>query len=156
MNSPSALAGWDVHTHIIPAAVIAAGERGLYGMHIEPKTLHISAHGVLSKSERASYTQIINHSLLSACIAHQPSPHPFAYLPIEDSEFAADVVSQLDRYWAGAVAGTSLVALKNRFGRQMPSKRLAPDCLHAQHENVRGRINASSNGATQILPNSYM
>ena len=36
------------------------------------------------------------------------SLRPFAYLPIEDPELAADVASQLDNNWAGAVAGTEL------------------------------------------------
>ena len=35
-----------MHTHIIPPAVIAAGEKGLFGMRADPKTLHICAHGV--------------------------------------------------------------------------------------------------------------
>ena len=146
MNMPSALGGWDVHTHIIPPAVISAGEKGLYGMRTEPKTLHICAHGVplhplsnidgliervksdgldgavvsvppplfrpdLSKSERASYTQLVNDSLLSACRAHQSVLRPFAYLPVEDPELAADVASHLDHNWAGAVAGTELGVL---------------------------------------------
>ena len=146
MNIPSTLGGWDVHAHIIPPAVTAAGERGLYGMRTEPKTLHICAHGVplhplskvdalvervksdgldgavvsvppplfrpdLSKSERGSYTQLINDSLLSACLAHQPLLRPFAYLPIEDPELAANIASRLDENWAGAVAGTDLGVL---------------------------------------------
>jgi aminocarboxymuconate-semialdehyde decarboxylase len=41
-----ALGGWDVHTHLLPPAVIAAGEEGLYGMRVQAKTLHICAHGV--------------------------------------------------------------------------------------------------------------
>ena len=46
MKTSADLGGWDVHTHIIPPAVIAAGEKGLFGMRAEPKTLHICAHGV--------------------------------------------------------------------------------------------------------------
>ena len=38
--------GWDVHTHIVPPAVIAAGEAGRFGMRATPGTLHICAHGV--------------------------------------------------------------------------------------------------------------
>jgi aminocarboxymuconate-semialdehyde decarboxylase len=49
--------------------------------------------------------------LLSACRAHQPVLRPFAYLPIEDPELAADVASDLDHNWAGAVAGTELGVL---------------------------------------------
>jgi len=137
------LGGWDVHTHIIPPAVIAAGEKGLYGMHTEPKALHICAHGVplhplskietlveriksdglngavvsippplfrpdLSTADRANYTQLVNDSLLTACRAHEPSLRPFAYLPVEDPELAANVASRLDHNWAGSVAGTEL------------------------------------------------
>jgi aminocarboxymuconate-semialdehyde decarboxylase len=143
MNTSSTLGGWDVHTHIIPLAVIAAGERGLYGMRTEPKTLHICAHGVplhplskidalvdrvnrdgldgaivsvppplfrpdLSATEREAYTQLVNDSLLTACLAHKPSLRPFAYLPVEDPELAADIASSLDHNWAGAIAGTEL------------------------------------------------
>ena len=46
MSEVVALGGWDVHTHIIPPAVITAGEQGRFGMRAEPKTLHICAHGV--------------------------------------------------------------------------------------------------------------
>lgn len=41
-----ALGGWDVHTHIVPPAVIAAGEQQRYGMRADARTLHICAHGV--------------------------------------------------------------------------------------------------------------
>ena len=133
-----------MHTHIIPPAVIAAGEKRLFGMHAEAKTLHICAHGVpmhpLSKvdalveriksdgldgaivsvppppyfgwtsvrTDRTSYTRLVNDSLLAACRSHDSMIRPFAYLPIEDPELAADVASRLDTNWAGAVAGTDL------------------------------------------------
>lgn len=35
-----------MHTHIVPPAIITAGEKGLFGMRAEPRTLHICAHGV--------------------------------------------------------------------------------------------------------------
>jgi hypothetical protein len=38
--------GWDVHTHIVPPAVVAAGERGAFGMRTSAGTLNICAHGV--------------------------------------------------------------------------------------------------------------
>jgi aminocarboxymuconate-semialdehyde decarboxylase len=38
--------GWDVHVHLVPPAVVAAGEQGRYGMRRETGTLHICAHGV--------------------------------------------------------------------------------------------------------------
>ena len=40
------LGGWDVHTHIVPPAVVAAGERGAFGMRASAGTLTICAHGV--------------------------------------------------------------------------------------------------------------
>ena len=40
------LGGWDVHTHIVPPAVVAAGECGKFGMRALPGTLMICAHGV--------------------------------------------------------------------------------------------------------------
>lgn len=40
------MGGWDVHTHIVPPAVVAAGERGTFGMRANPGTLTICAHGV--------------------------------------------------------------------------------------------------------------
>jgi aminocarboxymuconate-semialdehyde decarboxylase len=143
MTTPGNLGGWDVHTHIIPPAVIAAGEKGLFGMRAEAKTLHICTHGVpmhplskidalveriqsdgldgaivsvppplfrpdLGSNDRASYTRLVNDSLLVACRSHEPSLRPFAYLPIEDPELAAEVASRLDTDWAGAIAGTEL------------------------------------------------
>ena len=143
MTTSVDLGGWDVHTHIIPPAVITASEKGLFGMRAEPKTLHICAHGVplhplskidalverikddgldgaivsvppplfrpdLTANDRASYTRLINDSLLAACRSHEPALRPFAYLPIEDPELATDVASRLDNNWAGVVAGTEL------------------------------------------------
>lgn len=146
MSKQPPIGGWDVHTHIMPQAIIAAGERGLYGMHTDPTTLHICAHGVpvhplsnadmlvervksdgldgaivsvppplfrpdLSAGDRASYTHLVNDSLLSACQARHPVLRPFAYLPVEDPELAADIAGHLDHNWAGAVAGTELGVL---------------------------------------------
>ncbi len=146
MSAPRALGGWDIHTHIVPPAVIVAGEKGLYGMRTDPNTLHICAHGVplhplsktgalverikddgldgavvsvppplfrpdLGKTDRNNYTQLVNDSLLLVCSSNKPVLRPFAYLPIEDPELAADVASRLNHDWAGAVAGTELGAL---------------------------------------------
>jgi len=46
MTAMARLGGWDVHTHIVPPAVVAAGERGAFGMQVSPGTLSICAHGV--------------------------------------------------------------------------------------------------------------
>jgi len=43
---PQAIGGWDVHTHIVPPAVVAAGARGAFGMRTSAETLTICAHGV--------------------------------------------------------------------------------------------------------------
>jgi len=40
------LGGWDVHTHLIPPAVVAAGEKQRFGMQRNQGTLHICSHGV--------------------------------------------------------------------------------------------------------------
>ncbi|HET7802651.1 MAG TPA: amidohydrolase family protein, partial [Pseudolabrys sp.] len=40
------IGGWDVHTHIVPPAVVAAGGRGAFGMRASSETLTICAHGV--------------------------------------------------------------------------------------------------------------
>src|SRR5215472_16132915 len=40
------IGGWDVHTHIVPPAVVAAGGRGAFGMRASPDTLTICAHGI--------------------------------------------------------------------------------------------------------------
>lgn len=146
MRQTAALGGWDVHTHIIPPAVVAAADQGRFGMTAAPTTLHICSHGVplhplakvdalverikndgldgavvsvppplfrpdLSSAERASYAQLINDGLLAACQAHAPMLRPFAYLPVEEPELAARIAADLDRQWAGAVAGTALGAL---------------------------------------------
>jgi aminocarboxymuconate-semialdehyde decarboxylase len=41
-----AAGGWDVHTHIVPPAVVAAGARGAFGMRASSDTLTVCAHGV--------------------------------------------------------------------------------------------------------------
>ena len=46
MLKAASLGGWDVHTHIIPPAVIAAAEKGRFSMKTAPTTLHICSHGV--------------------------------------------------------------------------------------------------------------
>lgn len=46
MQKAAALGGWDVHTHVIPLAIIAAAEKGRFGMKTASKTLHICSHGV--------------------------------------------------------------------------------------------------------------
>lgn len=155
MTEAVALGGWDVHTHIIPPAVVAAGEQGRFGMRTEAKTLHICAHGVplhplsdipklvdrvasdgldgamvsvppplfrpdLTAADHASYTELVNDSLLAACRAYHPRLHPFAYLPIEAPELAAKIASQLGSEWAGAVAGTELGALSYASDRYDP------------------------------------
>ena len=43
---PQTTGGWDVHTHIVPPAVVAAGGRGAFGMRASSDTLTICAHGV--------------------------------------------------------------------------------------------------------------
>src|SRR5262245_9482395 len=40
------IGGWDVHMHIVPPAVVAAGERGVFGMRATAGTLTICGHGV--------------------------------------------------------------------------------------------------------------
>jgi len=65
----------------------------------------------LRSDEQASYTRLVNESLLSACQAHHPTLRPFAYLPIENPELAADAALELGDEWAGVVAGTELGGL---------------------------------------------
>jgi aminocarboxymuconate-semialdehyde decarboxylase len=68
--------GWDVHTHIIPPAVIAAGEAGRYGMRSSPETLHVCAHGIplhpLSNTGRL--VERINNDGLDGAIVSVPPP----------------------------------------------------------------------------------
>jgi aminocarboxymuconate-semialdehyde decarboxylase len=146
MSAEQKPGGWDIHVHIIPPAIQAAGTRGLYGMRADATTLNICTHGVrlqplsdvgslierirsdnldgavvsvppplfrpdLTSDDQASYTHLVNEGLLSACQAHHPTLRPFAYLPIENPELAANTASQLGDEWAGVVAGTELGAL---------------------------------------------
>ena len=39
------LGGWDVHTHIVPPAIVTAAEEGRFGMKATQTTLHICSHG---------------------------------------------------------------------------------------------------------------
>jgi aminocarboxymuconate-semialdehyde decarboxylase len=135
--------GWDVHAHIVPPGVIAAADRGAFGMISTPDSLKICGHGVpvhpisnvgklvervhaddldgaivsippplfrpdLSASQRRDYVDLANASLLEACCAHARTLRPYAHLPAEDPELAADIASTLDQAWAGAVMGTEL------------------------------------------------
>src|SRR5690242_17516279 len=40
------IGGWDIHTHIVPPALVKAGERGAFGIRASADTLTICAHGV--------------------------------------------------------------------------------------------------------------
>ncbi len=75
MTDTTALGGWDVHTHVIPPAVIAAGEQGRFGMRAEPATLHICAHGVplhpLSKVD-ALVDRVVSDGLDGAIVSVPP------------------------------------------------------------------------------------
>src|SRR5262245_16549382 len=135
--------GWDVHVHLVPPAVVAAGEQGRYGMRRDGGQLHICAHGVplyplsdvgalierigsdgldgavvsvppplfrpdLTDEDRLSYAGMVNDSLRAACAPHGATLRPFAYLPIEAPELAAQIATGLDHRWAGVIAGTDL------------------------------------------------
>jgi len=74
----------------------------------------------LAAADHASYAQLVNDSLLSACRLHDPKLRPFAYLPIENPELATKIASQLGAEWGGAVAGTELGALSYASDRYDP------------------------------------
>jgi hypothetical protein len=78
-----------VHTHIIPPAVVAAGENGLYGMRVESTTLRICAHGVplqaLSKVDRLvervrndGLEPVIPVSSMTACWTYAGDTNPYS------------------------------------------------------------------------------
>jgi aminocarboxymuconate-semialdehyde decarboxylase len=76
MTTSGNLGGWDVHTHIIPPAVIAASEKGLFGMRAGANTLHICGHGVpmhpLSKID--ALVERIKSDDLDGAIVSVPPP----------------------------------------------------------------------------------
>src|SRR5262249_43795280 len=147
--------GWDVHVHLVPPAVVAAGEQGRYGMRRDAGTLHICRHGVplrplsdvgalmdrisrdgldgavvsvppplfrpdLTDADRLSYAGLVNDGLLAACASHAARLRPFAYLPIEAPEMAAQIAAGLDHSWAGVTAGTDLGSLSYASERYDP------------------------------------
>ncbi len=73
---PRSDGGWDVHTHIVPPAVVAAGERGAFGMRATPDTLKICAHGVPLHplSEVAKLVDRIKSDGLDGAIVSVPPP----------------------------------------------------------------------------------
>ena len=70
------IGGWDVHAHIVPPAVIAAGKRGAYGMRAAPGTLTICGHGVPLHpiSETAKLADRVQSDDLDGAIVSVPPP----------------------------------------------------------------------------------
>lgn len=70
------IGGWDVHMHIVPPAVVAAGERGAFGMRAGAGTLTICAHGVPIHplSDVAKLVQRVHGDDLDGAIVSVPPP----------------------------------------------------------------------------------
>jgi len=62
----------------------------------------------LTAAQRRDYIDLANASLLDVCRRYAGELRPYAHLPAEAPELAADVASTLDRAWAGVVMGTEL------------------------------------------------
>jgi aminocarboxymuconate-semialdehyde decarboxylase len=90
------LGGWDVHTHIIPPAVVAAGERGTYGMQVMPGTLKICAHGVPLHplSEVNKLADRIKNDDLDGAIVSVPPPLFRPDLDAKDRRDYAELVNE--------------------------------------------------------------
>lgn len=89
------LGGWDVHTHIVPPAVVAAGERGMFGMQALPGTLKICAHGVPLHplSEVNKLADRINSDDLDGAIVSVPPPLFRPDLDAKDCRDYAELVN---------------------------------------------------------------
>src|SRR5262245_22095271 len=76
MSSTCKLGGWDVHTHLLPPAVIDAGEKGLYGMRAAPNVLHVCAHGVPIHplADVNALVDRIGHDGLDGAVVSVPPP----------------------------------------------------------------------------------
>jgi len=70
------IGGWDVHTHIVPPAVVAAGGRGAFGMRVSPGTLNVCAHGVplYPLSEVGKLVDRVQSDELDGAIVSVPPP----------------------------------------------------------------------------------
>jgi aminocarboxymuconate-semialdehyde decarboxylase len=70
------LGGWDIHTHLVPPAVVTAAERGMFGMRASPSTLTICAHGVPLRplSEVNRLIDRIKNDELDGAIVSVPPP----------------------------------------------------------------------------------
>lgn len=68
--------GWDSHTHIIPPAVIAAGESGRYGMSAEPDLLKILGRGVATSAlvDINSLLKRVGSDALDGAVVFIPPP----------------------------------------------------------------------------------
>jgi len=76
MNASSASGGWDVYTHIMPAAVITAGAGGLYGMLTDARTSRIYAHGIPPHPlpDTGALLDLIANNGLDGAIVSVPPP----------------------------------------------------------------------------------
>jgi aminocarboxymuconate-semialdehyde decarboxylase len=68
--------GWDVHTHIVPPAVVAAGERGAFAMRADAGKLTICGHGVPLHpiSDAAKLVERVESDRLDGAIVSVPPP----------------------------------------------------------------------------------
>lgn len=68
--------GWDVHTHIVPPAVVAAGARGAFGMRASADTLTICSHGVPLHplSEVSKLADRVQSDRLDGAVVSVPPP----------------------------------------------------------------------------------
>lgn len=75
-SDPYGHGGWDVHMHIVPPGVIAAGEAGRYGMQVAPGSLMICGHGVplLPISDVGKLVDRLQADRLDGAVVSVPPP----------------------------------------------------------------------------------
>jgi aminocarboxymuconate-semialdehyde decarboxylase len=73
---PQVAGGWDIHTHVVPPAVVAAGARGAFGMRAATDTLTICAHGVALHplSEVNELVERVKSDHLDGAVVSVPPP----------------------------------------------------------------------------------
>ena len=87
--------GYDVHTHLIPPAILKAADNGAFSMRLEPDRLHICGHGVpLEPIQNAGkLAERIESDKLNAAIVSVPPP---LFRPDLQSEARKDYAREIN------------------------------------------------------------
>ncbi|WP_029040392.1 amidohydrolase family protein [Cucumibacter marinus] len=75
-KTPAEPSGWDIHTHLIPPALLKLADKGAFDMRRDPKKLHVCGHGVpiYPISDATRLIERIEADSLEGAVVSAPPP----------------------------------------------------------------------------------